>query len=68
MEYKAPTYTVKTPQWIENVTAMLWLKTGTIQVIEYGNENTYYEDQFGNEFYCKNYPDDYGSVSIEPWN
>ena len=51
------------PRTIEEVTAELWLEQGVITVIEYGNENTYYKDQFGIRFCCKNYPQDqYGEV------
>jgi len=44
------------PTELEEVTADLWLDQGTIEITEYGSENTYYKDQFDNEFYCKNYP------------
>lgn len=47
---------------IEVVTAINWLNADTIRVTDYGNENTYYIDQFGNEFFCKNYPEQYGTV------
>ena len=41
---------------LETVQADTLLLQGSV-VIEYeGSENTYYFDQFGNEFYCKNYP------------
>ncbi len=40
--------------WIEIETAELWLKLGTIEVTEIGQENTYYKDQFDNQFFCKN--------------
>ena len=40
--------------WIEIETAELWLKQGTIWITETGQENTYYTDQFDNQFYCKN--------------
>ena len=39
---------------IEEKTANIWLALGTIWVTETGQENTYYVDQFGNQFYCKN--------------
>ena len=42
---------------IESITADTWLAQNTIQVIELGEENTYYTDEFGSEFYCKNYPE-----------
>jgi len=41
---------------IEQNTVDLWLSLGTIKITEYGEENTYYVDQFNNEFCCKNYP------------
>jgi len=41
---------------IEEKTADLWLALGTIKITETGQENTYYVDQFENQFYCKNYP------------
>jgi hypothetical protein len=52
--------TLKTPLpkivELEEKTANLWLSLGTITIDETGQENTYYVDQFGNQFYCKNYP------------
>jgi hypothetical protein len=41
---------------IEEKTANLWLELGTIKITDTGQENTYYVDQFENQFYCKNYP------------
>lgn len=41
---------------IEEKTANIWLALGTIWITETGQENTYYVDQFENQFYCKNYP------------
>jgi hypothetical protein len=41
---------------IEEKTADLWLELGTIWITETGQENTYYVDQFDNQFFCKNYP------------
>lgn len=41
---------------IEENTANLWLLIETITITSIGCENTYYIDQFGQEFYCKNYP------------
>jgi hypothetical protein len=41
---------------IEEKTADTWLNLGTIWITDVGQENTYYIDQFNNEFYCKNYP------------
>ena len=43
-------------RYIEQTTVHLWLTIGTIKVSELGEENTYYVDQFGLEYYCKNYP------------
>jgi hypothetical protein len=42
---------------IEEVTADNWMSIGTIWVTDTGSENTYYIDQFDNQFFCKNYPD-----------
>jgi len=44
------------PSEIEESTADLWLRQGVIRVTETGQENTYYVDQFGIRFFCKNYP------------
>ena len=41
---------------IEEKTADLWLALGTIWITDTGQENTYYVDQFDNQFFCKNYP------------
>lgn len=41
---------------LEERTAALWLQIGTIAETSRGEENTYYRDQFDNQFYCKNYP------------
>ena len=43
-------------RYIEQTTVDLWLTIGTITINELGEENTYYVDQFGLEYYCKNYP------------
>lgn len=48
---------------LEEVTANLWLSQGTINVTEYGNENTYYIDEFDHIFFCKNYPEEYGPAN-----
>ena len=53
---------IKKATEIENDTARLWNDTGTIQILEFGNENTYYIDEFGNTFYCKNYPKLHGVI------
>lgn len=41
---------------IEERTAVNWLQRGTIAETSRGEENTYYRDEFENQFYCKNYP------------
>jgi hypothetical protein len=41
---------------IEINTAKLWLSTGAIRITDIGEENTYYENEFGHLFFCKNYP------------
>jgi len=41
---------------IEEKTVNVWLSLGTITITSIGCENTYYIDQFGQQFYCKNYP------------
>jgi len=41
-------------------TVFNWLTQGAIKPIYEGCENTYYVDQFNNEFYCKNYPNKEG--------
>jgi hypothetical protein len=41
---------------IEINTANFWLSTGAIRVTDIGEENTYYENEFGHLFFCKNYP------------
>ena len=47
---------------ISQITVDTWLSQKTIKITEYGNENTYYMDNFENGFYCKNYPKNYGIV------
>jgi hypothetical protein len=44
------------PKEIEETTAKLWIKTGAIILTEEGSENSYYVNEFGHTFYCKNYP------------
>jgi hypothetical protein len=44
------------PREIEIPTAELWLSTGAITITETGEENTYYVNEFGHLFFCKNYP------------
>lgn len=41
---------------LEEPAADSWLNAGAIHITETGQENTYYADQFGNQFFCKNYP------------
>jgi len=47
------------PREIEESTANTWLRSGAIQLETTGNENSYYVDQFDNQFFCKNYPEHY---------
>jgi len=49
-------------KYIEPITVEIWLSKGTIKPTWYGEENTYYVNEFGIEFYCKNYPSQYGEV------
>lgn len=39
---------------IEIPVAALWLSTGAIRITDKGEENTYYENEFGHKFFCKN--------------
>ena len=39
---------------IEISTANLWISTGAIKITDKGDENTYYENEFGHQFFCKN--------------
>jgi len=41
---------------IEIQTMESWLATGAIILTDTGTENKYFVDQFGNQFYCKCYP------------
>lgn len=36
--------------------AQAWLATGAITLVETGEENSYYVNEFGHRFFCKNYP------------
>ena len=47
---------LKFPREIEIKTAETWLASGAITVSDIGNENTYYVNEFGHGFFCKNYP------------
>ena len=51
-----------TPTELEENVASAWLSTGAISITEYGNENTYYVNEFDKRFFCKNYPQQYGAV------
>lgn len=44
------------PRELEIPIAEFWLSTGAITITETGEENTYYENEFGHVFFCKNYP------------
>jgi hypothetical protein len=50
-------------KYIEPKTVEIWLSLGYIKSTWYGGENTYYVDDFGIEFYCKNYPSQYGEIT-----
>lgn len=41
---------------IEITTASLWLAKGAIEVAETGAENTYFINEWGHEFFCKDFP------------
>lgn len=47
---------MKTPRELEISETFAELAAGTIWLDSYGSENTYYRDDFGNRFFCKNYP------------
>jgi hypothetical protein len=36
--------------------AQAWLAAGAITLVETGEENSYYVNEFGHRFFCKNYP------------
>ena len=57
------------PREIEESTVKAWTRTGAIQLESTGNENSYYIDEFGNEFFCKNYPQTYDAhcYPLRPW-
>ena len=48
---------------LEQNTATAWIASGAIRVTEYGHENTYYANEFGHKFFCKNYPNDLYGVT-----
>ena len=41
---------------IEENTAKAWLKTGAIVLTDCGSENSYFVNEFGARFFCKDYP------------
>jgi hypothetical protein len=41
---------------IEVKTMHAWLSTGAIWLTDVGQENLYFDDEFGNHFCCKCYP------------
>ena len=59
-------YSMNYPKEIEQNTVDNWLTKGTVWPTWYGEENTYYVDQFDNEFFCKNYPWQYGDADDGP--
>lgn len=50
---------------LEIKTANFWISTGAVRVTEIGEENTYYENEFGHLFFCKNHPSYEDQVSFE---
>lgn len=50
---------------ISTKTAQAWLASGAIKLIETGEENSYYQNEFGHAFFCKNYPEQEGAYSVE---
>ena len=48
--------TFPTIKEIQIPTMEIWLSLKTIVETDRGEENIYFVDQFGNEFYCKCYP------------
>ncbi len=59
MYYKKPQITrfpLPKCKEIEIQTMDSWLATGAIKLTDTGSENLYFIDQFGQEFYCKCYP------------
>ena len=55
-------YIESDPRELEEITARTWNDNGVIRITEFGNENTYYVNEFGHTFYCKNYPKLYGII------
>ena len=47
---------------IEPRTAEHWESINAITPYYYGSENTYYRDFFGIEYFCKNYPQQWGET------
>lgn len=41
------------PIWIETETMKLWFHQGTIWETSRGEENIYFENEFGMKFFCK---------------
>ena len=44
------------PREISEETMRTWLRSGAIVETDCGQENLYFADQFGHEFFCKCYP------------
>jgi hypothetical protein len=45
------------PKEIEAKTALAWLAAGAIKLTEEGEENSYFENEFGHRFFCKDLPE-----------
>ena len=50
---------------ISTKTAEAWLASGAIKLVETGEENSYYKDEWGYVFFCKNYPEEQAVYSVE---
>ena len=46
---------IERPKNIEVKIAKEWLKSGAIHITEQGEENTYFENDFGHKFFCKDF-------------
>ena len=51
------------PKEIEVKTAQVWLSAGAIEITEVGEENIYFENEFGHRFFCKGLPDFAGTIN-----
>ena len=56
-----------TVRMIETDVADSWLASGAISITDIGEENTYYTNEFGHQFYCKNYPENREAIAWVTW-